>query len=149
MGLDMYLHKKLHFYGDRKCTSIKISGITGINASDISEISIQIMDWRKCNQIHKWFVDNVQNGNDDCGSYYVRQTQLKELLSTIKKVLKNKKLAKELLPTQSGFFYGDTEYDEYYWKDLELTKEKLIVELITNKVKGQNDLYEYEYSSSW
>ena len=27
----------------------------------------QIASWRKANAIHKWFVDNVQDGVDDCG----------------------------------------------------------------------------------
>lgn len=37
--------------------------------------------WRKANQIHKWFVDNVQDGNDDCKSYYVSTEDLEKLLN--------------------------------------------------------------------
>lgn len=35
--------------------------------------------WRKANQIHGWFVDNVQDGEDDCGMYEVTEDQLIEL----------------------------------------------------------------------
>lgn len=33
--------------------------------------------------------------------------------------------ASYLLPTRDGFFFGGTEYDEYYFKDLEDTKDIL------------------------
>ncbi len=45
------------------------------------------MYWRKANHIHKWFVDNVQEGNDDCGTYDVSIEQLTELRDLCKKVL--------------------------------------------------------------
>lgn len=40
---------------------------------------------------------------------------------------KNVEIAKELLPIQGGFFYGNYEYNDWYWEDvkevLEITKE--------------------------
>lgn len=47
----------------------------------------------------------------------------------------------ELLPTTPGFFFGDTNYDEGYKRDLEQTIE------ICAKVVGQND--KVYYQSSW
>jgi hypothetical protein len=35
--------------------------------------------WRKANQVHRWFVENVQDGVDDCGRYEVTRDQLEEL----------------------------------------------------------------------
>lgn len=35
--------------------------------------------WRKANHIHKWFVDNVQDGEDDCKEYRVSIEQLHKL----------------------------------------------------------------------
>ena len=32
----------------------------------LSYIDEEVGYWRKANAIHKWFVDNVQDGNDDC-----------------------------------------------------------------------------------
>lgn len=36
--------------------------------------------WRKANQIHNWFVENVQNGVDDCGYYECTEEDLDKLL---------------------------------------------------------------------
>lgn len=147
--------------------------------------------WRKANQIHKWFVDNVQDGNDDCGTYEVGVEQLKGLLGIVNKVLDSTRLvkgrvnngysydhnmnkvfhvgdglvlenadtARELLPAQEGFFFGGTDYDEYYWRDLEFTKEQL--EKILGMVEQDNDGWSWhckgdddwnlrlQYHSSW
>jgi len=111
----------------------------------VKYITWEVMYWRKANAIHRWFVDNVQKGKDDCGSYSVDREQLKDLFETIKRVLDNHDLAEEELPTQSGFFFGGTEYDEWYWKDLERTYEKLN-KLLKNKEIEDLD---FEYHSSW
>jgi len=140
------------------------------------EIKDTIAYWRKANQIHKWFVDNVQDGEDDCGYHYVAREQLEELLKLCKQVKANSKLvdgkvangysfvngeqvynyedgqvikdpsvAKELLPTQNGFFFGGTDYDKYYLDDINLTIEQL-EEILNNK---DNDGVDFYYSSSW
>ena len=111
-----------------------------------------IADWRKANHIHNWFVENVQDGNDDCGTYEVTWEQLENLLDTCKRVIDGSKLVKgkivngqtlengewkniyedgeyiedssvaeELLPTTSGFFFGSTNYDQWYYADVEDT----------------------------
>jgi hypothetical protein len=51
--------------------------------------------------------------------------------------------APELLPPQSGFFFGGTEYDEYYFQDLEKTR-KMIEDVLAEPEGG--DFY---YQSSW
>lgn len=44
--------------------------------------------WRKANQIHNWFVENIQNGVDDCDYHReVREEDLLELLDVCKRVL--------------------------------------------------------------
>lgn len=53
-----------------------------------------VADWRKANHIHKWFVDNVQDGVDDCETYEVTKEQLKELLDVCKKVINESNLVK-------------------------------------------------------
>jgi hypothetical protein len=89
-------------------------------------------------------VDNVQKGVDDCGEYYVSEEQLQELKETCEKVLKKHTLAEKLLPTGAGFFFGGTEYDEYYFKDIEETLEALNKILVEGGKTG-----EYYYESSW
>jgi hypothetical protein len=58
------------------------------------------------------------------------------------KVIKDPSTAERLLPTQAGFFFGSTDYDQWYVEDLELTKR--IIEDALKDPKG-----EYEYGSSW
>lgn len=109
------------------------------------EIKVCVAYWRKANEIHKWFVDNVQKGKDDCGNYYVERKQLQWLVEMCKDVLSNKENAADILPTRSGFFFGSTDYDEYYFKDLENTVEML--ENVINNPKLQR--WAFEYHSSW
>lgn len=101
--------------------------------------------WRKANQIHNWFVENVQDGEDDCGLYEVTKDQLQELLYIAKAVDNHPSTAGELLPTISGFFFGSTNYDKFYFDDIKETIEQL------TKVLNETDFDNYHvyYSSSW
>jgi hypothetical protein len=97
--------------------------------------------WRKANQIHKWFVDNVQKGNDDCKEYYVSEEKIKELYDLCTQINSNPEKAEELLPSHPGFFFGSYEYDEYYIKDIKHT-----IEILEPLLNSDNSIY---YSSSW
>ena len=81
MGLDMYLTADEYMWTrDRQ----------SFNATfdfPVEQITYEVCYWRKANAIHKWFVDNVQEGEDDCGNYEVSKDQLKELLDIINQVL--------------------------------------------------------------
>lgn len=48
--------------------------------------------WRKANQVHKWMVDNVQNGVDNCDLYEVKKEDLKKLLWICESIVQNCKL---------------------------------------------------------
>jgi hypothetical protein len=153
MGLDMYLNRKQFIganYEHRHVTGIVSLFQDGkpipVDFSKISYIEYAEVYWRKANQIHKWFVDNVQSGEDDCGTYDVAPEQLEELVSLCKEVLANPSKAAELLPTQSGFFFGGDEYDEYYFQELEQTVED-VTRLLSELDPDQFD--SYYYHSSW
>ena len=105
----------------------------------------QIASWRKANAIHKWFVDNVQDGVDDCGDYKVTKEHLIQLYNICSDILIDHKLAESLLPTQSGFFFGNTDYDDWYYNDLAETV-RIIDEILEYKSYCLDELY---YSSSW
>lgn len=138
-----------------------------------------LIDWRKANHIHAWFVENVQDGKDDCEQYPVTISQLRQLLATCEKVIKASKLvkglvytgtvydkdhpnglverepgkvikdptvAKQLLPTRAGFFFGCTEYDEDYLEEVVRTRDWLIETLDPSGDRMLGDLY---YASSW
>ena len=101
------------------------------------DVKFPIMYWRKSNQIHQWFVQNVQGGKDNCQEYSVSLDQLKLLSKTIEPALVSTAAASELLPTTEGFFFGSQEYDEYYFEDLKQTKEK-IDSLIAYQTAAEN-----------
>lgn len=52
----------------------------------------------------------------------------------------NTKVAETLLPTQDGFFFGDTEYTPYYLEDINDTIE-ILTTTLANKVKGERFYY--------
>ena len=159
MGLDMYLSgKKFLWTGERQ--KVDVSKLMPLGFKhEPKEIRFEIMYWRKANAIHKWFVDNVQDGEDDCKTYPVSVEKLSGLRETIKEVLTdmarvvhrlNRKIvpakAKSVLPTTSGFFFGGEEYDEFYWKGLEDTLKML------NQILDNPEMYkdiEFDYHSSW
>jgi hypothetical protein len=146
MGLDMYLNAKRFLWHNETELANKISeSFPEIGDKRVKEITVEAAYWRKSNQIHKWFVDNVQDGTDDCGNYDVSKDQLKELIELIDKVLADRKQAHNLLPNSAGFFFGSQDYDQYYFEDLESTKTTL-EELVK---EGAWTGWYFEYHSSW
>ena len=103
MGLDMYLEKK----------------------HKLENTMVELCYWRKANQIRRWFDEHLDGGVENCGRKKVEKEDLEELIDTCKKVLKDHSLASQLLPSQSGFFFGSTEYDEWYFFDVEDTIKKI------------------------
>jgi len=146
MGLDMYLENRRFIWTDDR-KKLSITGIKGIDSSKVTYITEEVGYWRKANAIHRWFVDNVQEGNDDCKAYYVDTDQLKTLLKLVNRVLKDHSLADELLPTQGGFFFGEIQYDEWYFERLQDTK-KMLTELVA-RVSKEDFTGEIYYQSSW
>ncbi len=116
MGLDMYLSKKtyvknwsFHKPEEKHTISVKKGGKSrkDIKPKRVSHIVEEVMYWRKVNAIHSWFVENCQNGIDECQESYVSREQLEELASICEEVVKTKDVS--LLQTQGGFFFGSTE----------------------------------------
>lgn len=167
MGLDMHLEKRKTGVSYREDKPFNIKVFVGDDSSYqeliTHEIDLMIgnMRWRKANQIHGWFVDNIQGGEDDCKIYGVYEESLEELLELVDSILDVKnndiaaaeKIALEKLPPTEGFFFGDNQIDDYYWLDLEETSEglKKLLETNINIEIGDNVyLYDYyQYSSSW
>ena len=107
------------------------------------DIKFPIMYWRKSNQIHQRFVQNVQAGTDNCAEYSVGIDQLRLLSKTIEPALVSTAAASELLPTTEGFFFGSQEYDSYYFEDLKQTKEKIdsLIAYQTAAIDANNKRY--------
>ncbi len=160
----MYLTRKSYIWGrynqetGKFENDVKVEGLPLLEGGRVKEICEEAAYWRKANHIHSWFVQNVQDGEDECNPYEVSTEQLQELVDACKEVLANPEKASELLPTQSGFFFGGTEYDEWYVQDLQSTVDQL-EPLIAyeNKLKAEREgdegaggvFVSYEYRSSW
>lgn len=75
--------------------------------------------YRKMNWLRNWMVNNTSlEEGDDCKEIELKIDDIKKLHENCKEVLKNHELAEEILPTVNGFFFGDTEYNEYYFEDV-------------------------------
>lgn len=143
MGLDMYLNAKRYLWSNEADISALVSQVfPELKERKVTEVVVEAMYWRKSNQIHKWFVDNIQNGVDDCGNYEVSPDDLKRLRDLICQVLAERK--PELLPPQSGFFFGSSQVDDWYWQDLERTYDEL--GQVLDEFPGN---WHFEYHSSW
>ena len=94
MGLDMWLERKTEGVESRK----------------------ELTYWRKANAIHKFFTDGILE--DNCRDIPVTEEQLRDLQEKCYEVLTREKKPEEVLPTESGFFFGTTEYNEYYYGNL-------------------------------
>lgn len=155
----------------------------------------EVAYWRKANQIRQWFVNHIEEFNeDDNGEYYeVTEELLRKLITDCMSVLlSNKKIEisdkiktkmqkiktlsergvdgekdgaketlermekkygltgisvkpEEILPTSSGFFFGSTEYDEWYYKQLENTIEQC--EKVLEETDWNNEVV--VYTESW
>lgn len=149
MGLDMYLKAKRYlstYRPEDKDVIEEIKILAPAGTMQPVELTYQAAYWRKANQIHNWFVNNVQNGEDDCQTYYVSTEELKTLLELCKQVDGNKAMAANLLPPQNGFFFGSTEIDDGYWHDIRITIEQL--EAAIEESKKSEHIY-FEYYASW
>ena len=143
MGLDMYLTAERYFWQDEEKPAINEIP----EGYRLKTITVEAGYWRKANHIHRWFVDNVQRGEDECREHHVERDQLMELLLLCRDVLADPKKGPELLPTQSGFFFGSTEYDEGYLSDLKHTVALLEKCLDESRFPAKN--WDFEYRASW
>jgi hypothetical protein len=151
MGLDMYLRL-------RKVRDYAKPGESYDNAYGrdwkLSESIYTVCEWRKANAVHKWFVDHVQAGEDDCGRYAVSVDKLKQLRSDCQNAMelfddRNIEEAAQFMPTQEGFFFGSTEYDEWYREDLQRTYDACNNLIRTLESPNRTGWLSVEYESSW
>jgi hypothetical protein len=184
MGLDMYL----------KTSSKRIAYMANDTSDALGAHYAKAgtaIYWRKANAIHRWFVENVQDGVDDCGIYPVEAEDLVKLHDACREVLESTRLvdadvkvgerlengrfipilkrgkrledtakAREILPTADGFFFGSTDYDQWYWLELEETMKKTALILDCLEPDGEfpwrvthrdepDWFVNFEYTSSW
>jgi|TARA_B110000967_G_scaffold11738_1_gene11529 hypothetical protein len=162
MGLDMFLSRKTVFtpmkdnIGIEKEEVVKekqkhLGGLSGfgIYPNKVCGILEEVGYWRKDFQIHNWFVNNVQEGNDDCKQHTVHIEDLMELKQICNEVLNDHSKKDDLLPL--------SDYDEDYFIGLKHTIE-IINEIISDETEiekhrsehiGLGCFHLYYYQSSW
>lgn len=156
----MYLTRRHYIWSDKrekyKVMEVDDNGEVTKTADfgpwPIKEYGQEVAYWRKANAIHKWFVDNIQEGEDNCGTYYVSRESLQKLHDLCKEILElnetdpedAQEKAQDELPPQAGFFFGSTGIDQAYFYDLENTVKQLAAILAI-----EDDSAEYYYQSSW
>jgi hypothetical protein len=181
MGLDMYLEKAKK--QENKTFKEVTKRIENLSYEMWKSSREEVMYWRKANQIHNWFVLNIQNGIDDCGNYEITKEALETLLQQcklvdeeFKKAIKVEGMVKngatysrekgkwedimekgivfenldtekilELLPPTSGFFFGNTDINQWYYAQIIETIKSL------EKALKETDFENYHvwYNSSW
>jgi hypothetical protein len=155
MGLDCYLsgsryiseYSEVDQQLDKNINSDAVKRLLPKNVR-IEKIKVEAAYWRKANAIHNWFVQYIQDGIDDCKEYEIDKRKLKQLYDTCKEVLADRSSAEDLLPSAGGFFFGTTEYDDWYFEILEQTIEKL-EPLLDDSDESPWRLWRFTYQSSW
>ena len=113
-----------------------------------TETSYQIGYFRKFNALHSYIVEKFANGIDNCQDIYLYKEdveQIKKVLDDVLNAHQQVEKAKELLPTQSGFFFGGTDYDEFYFEDV-----KDAADLMQNLLDNFDfENYQLVYLASW
>ena len=135
---------------DRRKGWVDQAGYSGIS------ISYPVGYWRKANAIHNWFVQNVQDGRDECQKSYVSPQNLRDLRQACKSVLAVKHRPEDVitetavewgLAPKAGFFFGSQEYDEWYFQDLEYTVKT--IDRLEAVGLFDNAWTDIEYQASW
>jgi hypothetical protein len=154
MGLDQYLERRHyvqrwnHTPADKQFEVTVTQGgqpYALIQPERVSYVIEQVAYWRKANAIHRWFVEHVQNGEDDCREHPVPYEKLCELFNLVGNVFAGVLVAADALPTESGFFFGSTEYGADYREDLKETRRQLAPLIAEGDQYGMD----YYYRASW
>ena len=159
MGLDMYLTTNVYLGGWNHCTDeekyryqrvlaeTRLADLVLSSSPDVT-VEITVAYWRKANAIHRWFVENIQDGRDECQRSYVPKTELIKLMALCAMAVEryragDKDGAAAILPPQDGVFFGGTEVDEYYLEDLMSTLDQL------SKLVTDPRPLDFYYRASW
>ena len=113
-----------------------------------TETRYQIGYFRKFNALHSYIVKTFANGVDNCQDvllYKEDVEKIKKVLDDVLNVHQQAEKAKEILPTQSGYFFGGTDYDEFYFNEV-----KVAADLMQNLLDNFDfESYQLVYRASW
>lgn len=113
-----------------------------------TETSYQIGYFRKFNALHSYIVKTFADGIDNCQDiilYKEDVEKIKKVLDDVLNAHQQVEKAKEILPTQSGFFFGGTDYDEFYFEDVKDAAD--LMQSFLDNFDFEN--YQLVYQASW
>ena len=84
------------------------------------KFSSEVGYFRKVNFLVKFFENKGLNVKEQ-KPLLINKDDAEELLSKCEEVLKDHSKGPELLPTMEGFFFGSTDYDDYYYDSVNET----------------------------
>lgn len=158
MGLDMYLYKsiedekeliywrkanQIHGWFVKHCNNDEeISGAIKVTRNDLSMLLKDCQTVKESLENSKFIKETIINGYTiDCS----KDNSQSVLVPIFKDadVYEDSKLALELLPPRSGFFFGSEVIDVWYQEDIKFTIEKITALLETSSEE------EFIYYASW
>lgn len=121
-------------------------------ADDALYVDVTTIYWRKTNSVHAWFVENVQNGIDECEEHEVHAEQLAKLRSDCTDALAAYNVvdldkAEKIMSPRAGFFFGSTEIDQWWVEDLKRTVTE--IERVIRLMTEPGMVVRLFYRSSW
>lgn len=150
MGLDMWIYKRGHQVHDE------------VSGESYREQDTEIGYWRKFNALHAYILDLTNSASDsNCEEIDLSEEDVNNILDTLNQVRlileKGTKIEKdenwytfdedttyevaELLPPRSGFFFGSTSIDNFYYEDVLDSID--IFDKALNIIKDGEEIYYY------
>lgn len=131
MGLDMYLFRR--------------SQEPEYDEDGERTLGERVYYWRKANQIRGWLVKNAGYPADaNCEPFELTEDILTDLMNDCIEVIIHPEKAAELIPPTNGFFFGDTDLDEWYFDELKATSE-ILEEILGTTDFTRDEIIYYEW----
>ena len=130
---------------------------------ELLTVKWQDRSYRKANQIQNYFETHFYEGGNEsnhekynCVNTKVDDFTIDDLLNRIHKINKNPTatVAEAEFPTTAGFFYGGTDYDEFYFEqNNEFANDLIELKQVRDQINSQLNNTPYQaiikYSSWW
>lgn len=141
MGLDIYFYKAKRSKLKLQDNNVEyINSNTFIAAHNLdTDIFNEVAYFRKVNFLLPFF-----SYIDNCSYREVKRDELERLSVNCTNVLekRNDETSMTLLPTQSGFFFGNQDYNECYYQDVEDVR-NCIIDLLDNWNEHKDAIFLY------
>lgn len=110
MGLDIF------FYRTSKKNYEEFKSNKNEESTEDVKNKTEVAYFRKVNFLMSFF-----NYTGNCEYMEITESEIKQLIDSCGKVLneRNEETSSELLPAQMGFFFGNYEYNDWYYENVE------------------------------